>query len=147
MNTRQQLIERLMFCMVHFRKGIAHSHEGKELALPPAQSEALFVIGHAQCLSIGQLARHLAITPGAATQLVDPLVDMNYVQKLQDNQDRRTTNLELSEEGEKFLDSIRQHKTIKVTEITQALNDEELQTLTTLLEKVAKSINDNREGK
>lgn len=147
MNTRQQLIERLMFCMVHFRKGIVHSHEGRKLTLPLAQSEALFVIGHAQNLSIGQLARHLAITPGAATQLVDPLLEMNYVQKLQDDQDRRTIILGLSDEGKIFLDNLRQHKTTKVTEIMQALNDKELQTLTTLLEKVAKSINENREGK
>ena len=147
MNTRQQLIERLMFCMLHFRKGIVHSHEGKELTLPLAQSEALFVIGHAQSLGIGQLARHLSITPGAATQLVDPLVEMNYVQKLQDTQDRRTTNLELSDEGKTFLDSLRQHKTAKVTKIMQALNNQELQTLMMLLEKITKSLNDNGEGK
>lgn len=145
MQTREQLIERLMFCFVNFRKGIGHATTGSHKILPLAQGEAFFVISHAKSLSVGALARHLSVTPGAATQLVEPLVTMGYVQRAQDSDDRRTTNLKLSAAGEAYRKKFRVEKTRHVTEIMEELDDTELQTLTELLEKVASSVNNKKE--
>ncbi len=145
MQHRYKLIERLVFCMVRFRKGLGQTASVVDKELPPAQREALFVIGYTEHISLGGLSQQLAITPGAATQLVDALEHAKLVDRTPDPHDHRTIILTLSTAGQVYRDSVRGVKMRKLTTIMEVLSDEELETLTELLEKVAASVNDKKE--
>lgn len=141
MQKRQKLIDRLVFCLVNFRKGIGHNSTPSIDSLPRAQGEAFFVIGHEKSVTLGDLARHLSVTPGAATQLVEPLVQSGYVIRTPDTKDRRTIHLTLTETGSTYQKTLKTEKMSRVTGLLEVLSDDELSTLTELLEKVNTAVN------
>jgi DNA-binding MarR family transcriptional regulator len=58
---------------------------------------------HAQC-GVGDVGSHLGITTAAASQLVDRLVDLGYVDRAEDPDDRRVKRLTLTRRGRAFVD-------------------------------------------
>jgi DNA-binding MarR family transcriptional regulator len=55
-------------------------------------------------ITMGQLARRLGVTMGAATNVVDKLVDAGYVERRHDETDRRIVKVKLTSSGQKVLD-------------------------------------------
>lgn len=77
--------------------------ETKEENDPLSVSErgVLLVLGQKQPINQRQLADKMQLSPGPISQYVQRLVVKGYIQKKQDQQDRRTWWLHLTPEGEK----------------------------------------------
>ncbi len=77
-----------------------------------------------------------------ATQLAEALVRAGYMERADDEHDRRVTKLSLSSKGETMLKAAKKAKFAKVSQILTSLDDQEVQTLATLLKKVGQSIHE-----
>jgi DNA-binding MarR family transcriptional regulator len=145
MESRQAYIDRLIMAFVSMRKSVMMQQSNVDsFWLPHAQSEAFMLIDHAGALSVGELAKKLQVTSGAVTQLIDPLVVRGFVQRVPSNKDRRTIHLSLTESGQKFKKDMKRAKQKKIAELLSVLNDEELRSITALMEKISTTPEDLR---
>lgn len=107
------------------------------LGLTPAQARALSVIGHCEKPPrMAELATRLGVVPRAVTPLVDALEEAGCVRRRIDECNRRSTLLELTEEGRTMCLRIRAERTAVVDELFSVLTPAERGTLIALLDKV-----------
>ena len=59
--------------------------------------------------SVSDIAHHLGVTLSAVTSLVDKLVDMHLVDRKRSEKDRRLVLLEITQEGNKILEKVREN--------------------------------------
>ena len=112
-------------------------HSVEEIGLTPAQARALAVLGGCdQPPSMSDLAKRLHVVPRAVTPIVDVLEDAGYVQRGTDPENRRSTLLELTDEGRRMCHRITEHRTRAAGELFAPLSEEQRRTLTDLLEQV-----------
>jgi len=76
-----------------------HAPEWLELELSITQVKALIVLDCHPAITIGQLACKLGLAKPAASILVDKLVQAGYIERTEDAEDRRRTNIRLSTTG------------------------------------------------
>ncbi|MFO0971558.1 MAG: MarR family transcriptional regulator [Candidatus Saccharimonadales bacterium] len=138
--TREENINEIVFSFINFRKGLVRGEHNAVLKLPHAQGEALFCVFHNNEVTVSELAGFLGVTPSAATQLADALVQSSYIERLVDQRDRRVTKLKLSQKGEAALKELKRAKLTKLNQILAPLSDSELETLASLLKKLSQSI-------
>jgi DNA-binding MarR family transcriptional regulator len=77
--------------------------------LPTQQHQALLAIKgypRGKAMTVGALAEQLLITPHAATELVDRLVDSGLISRSKDAKDRRRLKLALTRKAERVLHSL-----------------------------------------
>jgi DNA-binding MarR family transcriptional regulator len=75
--------------------------------LSPSQARALSVLARHGGMRPGELARHLRIAPRSATEVVDGLTDRGLVERIPDPDDRRATQLRLTDAGTRTAEGIR----------------------------------------
>lgn len=59
-----------------------------------------------KCVKLKEIAGELGITPGAASQLVDSLVQPGFLERRPDPRDRRAVQVTLSPDGRKLFDEV-----------------------------------------
>lgn len=84
------------------------------------------------------VARHLCVTPPAATLLIEGLVKDGLVSRSFDKKDRRVVHLALTKEGKAFLARGIRARMKKLTQLFAVLTRTERATFTAILEKIAK---------
>lgn len=69
--------------------------------------EVLYAIGQAEggSLRVGDIAQALSITVGAASKLVDRVVDAGLIRRELDTEDRRASRVALTDAGQRALDA------------------------------------------
>ncbi|WP_313892043.1 MarR family transcriptional regulator [Psychrobacillus sp.] len=86
------------------------------------------------------LANALGYTPGAITNISTKLVKEEYAERLYNDEDRRHVLLKITPKGEELLVEARKTGDDLHGELFNALNDEELNQLLFLYEKMVKNI-------
>lgn len=109
---------------------------GRPLVVSDSQLELLSTISHYETASASSLAKTLGLTPGAISQLVESLVQLELVTRQADPADRRTQLLRVSLTGKKQLESLREHRNAVIRDIMANLTDQELHTLLQLQHKM-----------
>jgi DNA-binding MarR family transcriptional regulator len=78
---------------------------------------------HGQC-GVGEVGSHLGITTAAASQLVDRLVELGYVDRAEDPDDRRVKRLTLTRRGRAFVDHSLQARLAWIEDLVPRLPSE-----------------------
>jgi MarR family transcriptional regulator, transcriptional regulator for hemolysin len=94
--------------------------------------ETILRMGHP---TFSDLARQLNVTKPSVTAIVGKLIAMGYVQRVQDDEDRRSFHIVVTPQGEEFR---RVHQVIHqqvVRRLTAQLDPDEVEQLTALLQK------------
>jgi DNA-binding MarR family transcriptional regulator len=99
---------------------------GVDLHIAPSESQVLQLISEVQPVSLKELANAMHLTPGAITQLVDALVQAQYVTRTPSAQDRRMAVVALTPEGSRAISSLRRTKQDLFAKVVANLTDEEL---------------------
>ena len=108
-----------------------------ELKLSQAQLVALFIISHSKNgISVTTLAEQLHITPGAASQLVDALVQAEVAERIPSSTDRRIITVQLCTKNRAKLSSFKRHFAAELAPLFENLSNDELAQLVCLLQKV-----------
>jgi len=94
-----------------------------------------------------QLAESMHITPGALTQLIEPLVEAGYVTRQPSQTDRRVMHLHLSANGKKSLRKLREAHAKLFTDLLDSLTDQELVVLLQAQQKMLQTLESNYKKK
>lgn len=88
------------------------------------------------------LADRLRIAPRSATEVVDALEDKALVRRESDPSDRRATVVRLTDDGQAVAAQIRDLRHARTDQMMHALDDDEREQLTVLLQKVLNDTED-----
>jgi len=98
----------------------------------------LMVLIHAdeKRMTPNEIAKHLNVTPGNMTGLIDCLLKSGFVTKVQDKEDRRQVWIEMTPKANKFLSGILPDYFKRMSQFMSVLKKEELETLISLSRKL-----------
>lgn len=122
-------------------RGMATSRDGflAQFNLSRPQLELLISLKEKSCTT-GVLAKEFSVSPSAVSQMVDQLIEKNLVERIEDEHDRRITNIKLSNGGKKLFEEIHKkflkHLEAKFSEVSIR----EIETLLTTINKVTDDV-------
>lgn len=132
-----RVIERTVALGRSLRSGRRTPFHGR--VLTGSQLEALFHLAHDPApVTPSALAAALALTPGAVTQLVDGLRAEGLVESAPHPDDARSRVIRLSAEAAEQVDAFEQELVAHALPTFDALDDAELETLASLLDRVGR---------
>ena len=116
-------------------RGISHTimrnSEGKG-----SQSRILIILLENKEVSQRALTKHLGIQPGSVSEVLKKLEDDGLINRLASEDDRRTSILSLTAEGEEAAKKALSHKDQLYNEMLEVLDEKDKQELLALLEKL-----------
>lgn len=83
----------------------------------------LLCIGPDKKLTMGEIAKKMNVTQGAATQIVGRLIKKGFVCKDKDPEDKRYSMISLSSDGVKAYEEYLEYDSLRSKEITSCLNN------------------------
>jgi DNA-binding MarR family transcriptional regulator len=104
--------------------------------LSPTLMTMLFCISSNQPISGRKIAEQLQLSPSATSQLIDGLANLGYITRETRSQDRRVTFFGLTKTGNEKAAQLENTRMKHFMFITEALTDEELETMVRLQQKV-----------
>lgn len=108
--------------------------------LTTAQMHYLEIINEMSNPNVTELATEMQLTKPTVTVALDKLIQKGYVTKIQSDEDRRSSHLHLTKKGMQ-INQMHERAHTQFAELMQeALEPEELEELTVLLEKLTKSL-------
>ena len=148
MNTaRSEAITELMAHIGGIKRSLQnHSYScGDGSSLTSGQLSLLFAIKHSHGpISAQDLANRLALTPGAVSQVIDGLIDSGYLNRVPRADSRRTLDLSLTQIGATKVTAIERKRHTIIEQATEELTDAELQTFTSIMQKILLSLQNER---
>jgi DNA-binding MarR family transcriptional regulator len=135
--TREDLLQTLVQRMMSVMRHVRHPGPPPEPILSPPQVHLLFTIaGKKDGMSVKELAERSSVTPGAVTQFVDTLVEKGLVMREGDPNDRRIVRLKLTKLAKSQFERFREKHLMSMFKIFEALTDDEIKQLISLLTKM-----------
>lgn len=122
---------------------------GPELGLPAGlsltgpQIMLLYSIVSNHPCQMTKLAQTMEVTPSAITVMIERLVQHGYVMRKADEHDRRVVLLEVTEQGRRALDQIREFRSAAIKQYLSYLEPEELELFLKAFEKIAQNVNNS----
>ncbi|MBP6880679.1 MarR family transcriptional regulator [Candidatus Saccharibacteria bacterium] len=126
MSDRELIVSEIIedFEMMH-RSILRHSNNEVD-SLPIGQRMTLHIIAAKKSVNVKELSSILKITPGAATQQIEALVQRDLIVRSPNSNDRRISLLSLTSKGVKYYDkTVRKRRTF-VAEIFCEIPTDEL---------------------
>ncbi|MCT7911935.1 MarR family transcriptional regulator [Arcobacter lacus] len=103
------------------------------------QFKVLEVLYHLGDLNIGSITKLTMSTPGNITVVVKNLKRDNWITSVKDPNDNRASILSVTQKGKEIIEEVFPNHAKNLTKAMEVLNDEELDTLYGLLNKVYKA--------
>ncbi|MFW2379111.1 MarR family winged helix-turn-helix transcriptional regulator [Aliarcobacter butzleri] len=103
------------------------------------QFKVLEVLYHLGDLNIGSITKLTMSTPGNITVVVKNLKRDNWITSVKDPNDNRASILSITQKGKEIIEEVFPNHAKNLTKAMEVLNDEELDTLYSLLNKVYKA--------
>lgn len=137
-----QLLEVVPLIMRHIRSEL-RSHAMKELSVPQFRT-LMYLRRHANA-SLSNVAEHLGLTPPTVSKMIQKLVEHGMI-KRNTALDRRQVRLSLSAKGISALSKAREGARKQLAENLKTLSEEELSSLSTILEMLDSVFSGNSTG-
>jgi DNA-binding MarR family transcriptional regulator len=127
----------------------SYMHEsGSHQEIGPSQLHLLFSIASwVPAPTQKVLAQYLHVTPGALSQLIDPLVEAGYITRQTNETDRRMVHLALSAKGKQQFDEMKADRSKLFAVLLQSLSDDELQVMLSAQRKMFEALENHYKQK
>ena len=112
--------------------------------LTPPQLKLLYLVAHADSVTIGEAALFLGVSSPAASKTVEKLVRRRLLRRNDTQNDRRSSNLSLTESGRRLLQTYEEARNQKATEIFSQYSPDVLRQTAELLDHLACGIASQR---
>jgi MarR family transcriptional regulator, organic hydroperoxide resistance regulator len=116
-----------------------------KLDVPMAQFKSLFIIVYKEGANSRMLARHLGVTSGNVTGIVDRLVEQGLISRIPSPSDRRVIRLEATEKGRELLANLMEAQSRDMAHLLAHMCLEELTALFRGLTGLIRAIEEHRE--
>ncbi len=117
----------------------------KDLDVPLAQLNSLFMINCKGSTNFRKLSDDLGVTPGDVTGIIDRLVKQGLVSRGEDPQDRRVIVLQATDKGRALLANLRESGANQMAQILAHMNSEELGALSNGLSGLIRALKETNE--
>lgn len=141
--TKEELLQKLISNMttVH-RLMMQRNRRVNDGLLPLSQTELLFVVREDGPLPLKALAERMQLTPGAITQLVEPLERAGYLERTPSKEDRRVSLVGVTQLGVGKLAAMQKYKFDMFKQTYESLTIEELQLMARIQAKMITNLKD-----
>jgi len=109
------------------------------LNLTIPQLKSLFLIARRGSMNTKSLAEGLGVTPSNVTGIVDRLVKQGLVSRQEDPEDRRMLRIQVTDQGEAILTSLREETVSTMSDVLAHMSVEELSSLARGLSSLVKA--------
>lgn len=123
--------DKLIFNLRDLSHTMRFLYEGKG-----SQKRILIVLNEVGSITQRELTERLGIQPGSASEVIAKLESAGLIARTMSESDRRTMNIELTEEGKKLAYEALEQRKRRHEEMFFCLSEEEKNLLLSLLEKV-----------
>jgi DNA-binding MarR family transcriptional regulator len=137
---RDELVQEIIETLNRCQKAGANPAVWRKLGLSHSQVGMLFMVLHHSDANVKQISEYLGVTKSAITQLLDPLVANEFIERQNDPIDRRIVRLKITDKGKKAVKEIIKLKFSGLRAALDNLSDAELEQLAKLHRKAAKNI-------
>ncbi len=107
----------------------------QDLGITGSQFHLLNKIEKAKVTNVKQLAEILNVKPSAITVMLERLVQHGFVSRVQDEKDRRSVAVTLTEDGVRVLQKARENSREILNKYAALLDEHELKVLYSILQK------------
>jgi DNA-binding MarR family transcriptional regulator len=97
----------------------------KSVGLSMAQFSILLQLHHKGACGMSEVSERFEITPAAASQLVEKLVQGSFISRYEDPHDRRAKVLDITDKGRKLLQQGIEERYRWMEQLSERLTDEE----------------------
>jgi len=115
----------------------------RDSGLSMTQLNIMFRLYHAGRCGVSEIGEHLGVSNAAASQTVDRLVQLGFLERKEDPDDRRAKQIRLSLKGQQLIHDSIEARRHWIADLTQALSSQEqeaiiqaLVTLTTVAQQL-----------
>lgn len=137
---RKQALQDIVEYFHTMHRGLIQRGTADRDAIPHGQKAALFIVATHKFVNIKTLATVLHVTPGAATQHIEALVQAGLVVRKEDPTDRRNVTITLSSRGETLRAKFQKNRMSLLHEIFDDISDEELKIYHDITQKISLKI-------
>lgn len=135
--SREDLLQLLMDRIMVVGRLMRHNSEPSVPFLSHPMVHVLFTVAiHEQGLSVKDLAEHIGVTPGAATQFVNTLVEHGLIDREMDASDRRIVRLKASQLAMDNMERIKKKGLAVGLKIFEPISDEDIRRLIDILSQI-----------
>ena len=110
----------------------SHRHFGVTMT----QASVLMLLMHEGRKTMSEVAEALEVSKSAATQLLDSLIEKGFVERTQDESDRRVAYVAMSRRGCRHLKQVRRRSAGHIGQLFDLLTDEELAQIESITAKL-----------
>ncbi len=138
---RKHIIEDLLQNMHTLKHKLAACYEVKDkVDITPSQGFVLRFVAIKKVVSVKDISEALQVSSSAATQIIDGLVQKDYLLRAVNSHDRRVVNIELSKTAKSLFAKIKNYHLKQMSKFFDALNDNELAQYAVLSRKIFNSL-------
>ena len=101
-----------------------------------SQRRILIILRNEESITQRELTEKLSIQPASVSEVLAKLANKGYIVRVPSSIDKRTMVISLTEEGRKVADEAYQSRSLRIVEMLSCLEDDEKDTLLSLLEKL-----------
>lgn len=140
MNQRNERIEAIFKNFHAIKRAYSHGSRfsNRHFGMTMTQASVLMLLMHDGRKTMSEIAAALGVSKSAVTQLLEGLIEKDFVMRTQDEDDRRVAYVELSRKGLRHFKRVRHGGAERITQLFDLLDDEELQQIETITAKLAK---------
>jgi len=100
------------------------------------QADLLMFVSQKERCKMSELAAELKLSPGAITQMVDPLVGRGFLERINHESDRRVVLVQLTSDSRAIIEKIRNRRQRMMIEVFSTLSKHEAHLLVSMIEKL-----------
>jgi len=110
-----------------------------DLSLTVPQLKCMFFISNQGKTNFRKLAERMKVSPSNITGIIDRLVEQGLVSRMENPEDRRILNLQITSKGEALIAELRERRSIYLTQMLADLNTKQLDNIARGLELLAQA--------
>lgn len=139
MKTRSEYIEAILQNAQAIKRAYAHGNRfsHRRFGMTMTQASVVMLLLHEGRKTMSEVADALGVSKGAATQLLDGLIERGIVERTQDETDKRVAYVSVSRKGLQHFRRMRRGGARHLTELFDLLDDTELEQIEAITKKLA----------
>lgn len=145
MKQRSERIENIFQNFRAIKREFSHGSRfsNRHFGMTMTQGSALMLLMHDGRKTMGEIASALGVSKSAASQLLEGLIEKGFVERVQDEDDKRVAYVSISRAGLRRFKHMRARGGRRMTQLFDLLDDtelEQIEAITTKLVERAKEI-------
>lgn len=104
-----------------------------------SQLNTLFRVHYRGSISISELSAESGVSPAATSQLIDKLVAQDLVRRIEDDEDRRNKNIDLTPSGNAVVEASKKERSGWLDELSNSFTHDEQELIQKAIELLIKN--------